>query len=87
MFAEVDRWENWGLTDRGIYFINSAANPLRTICFYDFATARVRSLNLGHKDRAFVLSGDGIAVSRDGKWLVYAGGISGSDIMMVENFR
>jgi Tol biopolymer transport system component len=87
VFAEVDRWENWELTPRGIYFINSAANPARTIGFYDFATARVRSLNLGHKDRAFVLSGDGIAVSRDGKWLAYAGGISGSDIMLVENFR
>ena len=29
----------------------------------------------------------GLSVSPDGKWLLYTGGISTSDIMMIDNFR
>jgi Tol biopolymer transport system component len=66
------------LTDRGIYFIEG-----NTISLYDFATRRARSLA---SDPRFGTD-DGLSVSPDGKWLLYAGGINTSDIMMIDNFR
>jgi Tol biopolymer transport system component len=76
----------WDLTDRGIYFIDGNTKPVATICFYDLATRRVRSLAPVHNDPGFGLS-EGLSVSPDGKWLIYGGGFSTSDIMMIDNFR
>jgi len=76
----------WDLTDRGIYFIDGNARPMATICFYDFATRRVRNLAPVHSDPGFAAA-DGLSVSSDGKWLLYSGGIYSSDIMMIDNFR
>jgi len=76
---------NWDLTDRGIYFIDGNAKP-KTICFYDFATRRVKSLAPVHSDQAFA-TGGGFSVSPDGRWLVYSGGIRATDIRMIDNFR
>jgi len=77
---------NWDLTDQGIYFIDNSAEPVATICFFDFATRRVRSLVPVHGDRGFVVE-EVLSVSPDGKWLLYTGGIRTSDIMMIDNFR
>ena len=77
---------DWDLTDRGIYFIDNNAKPMATICFYDFATRRIRSLAPVHSDPGF-RTNEGLSVSPDEKWLLYTGGIPTSDIMMIENFR
>jgi hypothetical protein len=82
----VGDWWRWDLTDRGIYFIDGNAKPVATICFYDFATRRVSILAPVHKDPRFTTP-DGPTVAPDGKWLLYSGGISTSDIMMIDNFR
>ena len=51
-----------------------------------FCDPAVRSLAPVHSDPGFGLIG-GLSVSPDGKWLLYAGGICTSDIMMIDNFR
>jgi dipeptidyl aminopeptidase/acylaminoacyl peptidase len=76
----------WDLTDRGIYFIDRTTKPVATICFYDFATRLVKNLTSVNRETGFVVS-SGISVSRDDNWLLYTGGISTSDIMMIDNFR
>jgi Tol biopolymer transport system component len=76
----------WDLTEEGIYFIDENAKPVPTICFYDFATRRIKSLAPVPGDPAFVMLGN-LSVSPDSKWLLYTGGISSSDIMMIDNFR
>ncbi|HUL12134.1 MAG TPA: hypothetical protein VLU73_08205 [Methylococcaceae bacterium] len=43
----------WDLSDRGIYFIDRAAKPVATICFYDFATRSVSTLAPVHGDPEF----------------------------------
>lgn len=82
---EIDP-HNWDLTDRGIYFIDDNSKPLATICVFDFATHRVRSLAPVHNAPGFITN-MGMSVSSDGKWLLYCGAIYSSDIMMIENFR
>jgi hypothetical protein len=77
---------HWDLTEQGIYFIDWNSNPVPTICFYDFATRRVKNLAPVHVEPEFALE-DGLSVSPDGKWLLYTGGIGSSDIMMIDNFR
>ncbi len=82
---QIPLW-TWHLTGRGIYFIDHNAKPVAIICFYDFATQRVRNLAPVHSDPAFRIGG-GFSVSPDDKWLVYEGGIVASDIRMIDNFR
>ena len=84
------RWTRewlWDLADRGIYAIDRNARPVATICFYDFATQRVRSLGSPHRVPGFSVHLEALSVSPDGRWLVYSGGIFTSDIMMMDNFR
>jgi len=76
----------WDLTDRGIYAIDPNAEPVATVCFYDFAARRVTSLAPVHSDPGFEVY-EGLSVSPDGKWLVYDGGIFSSDLMLMDNFR
>lgn len=46
----------------------------------------VRSLAPVDMDPGFELEA-GVSVSPDGKWLIYCGGITASDIMLIDNFR
>ena len=77
---------HWDLRDGGIYFIDSSANRLPTISFFDFATRGVRGLSPVSNDPGYSLT-NGLSVSPDGKWLLYTGGIFTSGIMMIDNFR
>ncbi len=77
---------NWDLTERGIYFFDGWFNTRGNICFYDFATRRMRILAPVHSDTGFGVN-EGLSISPDGKWLLYTGGISTSDIRMIDNFR
>lgn len=68
----------------GLYFVptrNTAADS--SIQFLSFATNKVSNIATFGKTRL-----SGLAVSPDGKWIVY--GLeqqSGSELMLVENFR
>jgi len=70
----------WALADDGIYF-DEIVKGVEMIEFYSFATRRVTPIT---KLRSL----NGLAISPDGRWLVYAN-LEGefSNIMIVEDFR
>jgi dipeptidyl aminopeptidase/acylaminoacyl peptidase len=75
-------WFNWGVTERGIYFLDSKAQPT-TIKFLEFAT--------GQQFPIFSLSKSpnlGLAVSPVGRSLVFGQPeLAESTIMLVKNFH
>ena len=76
----------WAVVDRGIYFINPEPKPPATIEFFSFATRRVS--RIASLERESFKWGSTLAVSPDGRWILYTQtDQSGSDIMLVENFR
>jgi len=79
-------WGYWAVVDRGIYFVNTEVKLHPTIEFFSFATGRVRQI--GAMEKEAVLLDPGIAISPDGRWILYAQvDQSGSNIMLVEKFR
>jgi Tol biopolymer transport system component len=79
-------WGYWAVVDEGIYFLNAEAESRPAIEFYRFATRRVTPIAALEKEP--VLGDPGLAVSPDGRWLLYAQrDQEASDIMLVENFR
>ena len=76
-------WWDWGLTEKGIYFINSQTSAPATVAFFEFATNKIFPI-WALTNRPFV----GLSVSADGKSILYAQNeYSQSDIMLVKNFR
>jgi Tol biopolymer transport system component/DNA-binding winged helix-turn-helix (wHTH) protein len=76
-------WWDWGLTEKGIYFINFQTSPTATVAFFEFATNKIFPI-WALADRPFV----GLSVSADGKSILYVQNeYSQSDIMLVKNFR
>jgi Tol biopolymer transport system component len=77
---------NWGLSDKGIYFVNPQAKPGPAIQFFSFATGQVTQVAMIEK--RLIQGPPAFAVSPDGHWILYAQlDQSNSDIMLVENFR
>ena len=75
----------FGVAERGIYFANRAAASRSTIEFFDFATGEVKRI---WQPEAPIHRVYGVAISPDGRWILYTQvDQSGSDIMLVENFR
>ena len=79
-------WGNWAMLDQGIYFVSLDAKRNPTIKFFNIATGRVTQVAAPKK---LPYPGNpGLAVSPDGRWLLYAQVDQAiSDIMLVENFR
>jgi hypothetical protein len=76
-------WPNWALTSNGIYFLRFGKSPRVTIQFLDFATGKITPVWTPDKD-----PGWGLAISRDGKSILYVQGeFAESNIMLVKNFR
>jgi Tol biopolymer transport system component len=76
----------WALLDTGIYFVNPKVMPHPTIDFFDFASGRTNQVAAIEKELQLV--SPSLAVSPDGRWLLYAKGDSfESDIILVENFH
>ena len=72
----------WVPDQHGIYFIE----PARRIAYYRFATGDITPIAALAKEPGVLNAG--LALSPDGRWLLYAQlDRSGSDIMLVENFR
>ena len=77
----------WALSGQGVCFLNPRATPQPAIEFFNFATRQTSELV--SIERAKAPGGPpGIAVSRDGQWVLYwqADQID-NDIMLVDNFR
>jgi Tol biopolymer transport system component/DNA-binding winged helix-turn-helix (wHTH) protein len=74
-------WWDWGLTEKGIYFIDFQSNA--TVAFFEFATNKIFHI-WTLTNHPFI----GLSVSADGKSVLYAQNeYSKSDIMLVRNFR
>jgi DNA-binding beta-propeller fold protein YncE len=72
------------LTPAGIYFVDRRSRTAN-IVFFDFATAKVARSIPVEKD---VMTWGGLAISSDGRWLVYSQiDDVGTDLMLVEGFR
>ena len=78
-------WRYWRVNEQGIYFATaSAAGSL--LEFYNFATKQISEVT--RLERSAERYVPGLAVSPDGRSLLYCRmDHSGSDVMMVENFR
>jgi len=81
----LQQWNNWALTDNGVFFLSeeSAQHPL--IRFFDFSAARIKDV--------VTLEGrvpwrSWISASADGKFVLYPQNDQDeSNIMLLENFR
>ena len=70
--------------NEGIYFIpRPDSNGRYSLQFFNFATKRIRTITTIERPAFLYLS-----VSPDGRWILYSQiNQSGSDLMLVENFR
>jgi len=79
-------WGYWAVVENGIYFVNTESTPRLSVQFLNFSTRTV--VPVAMLDRRPVPYEPGIAVSPDGRWLLYTQEDERtSDIMLVENFR
>ena len=75
----------FALVKEGIYFFTKRPDAAGrySIQFLNFATKKIRSISMIEGPIDFYLS-----VSPDGRWILYSQfDQSGSDLMLVENFR
>ncbi len=83
---EAGYWRYWAVTEQGIYFATATTPTRPVIEFFSFATHEVTPVAIIERriGRGFW----GLAVSPDSRWIVYEQlDQSGSDIMLMENFR
>jgi dipeptidyl aminopeptidase/acylaminoacyl peptidase len=75
---------NYAVVKRGIYFLKGTPSDASLrLEFLDFATHAIRNIGTVRGP-----SGDEIAVSPDERWFLYATtGDSGSELMLIKNFR
>ena len=85
--AEAGYRRSWTMTNDGIYFVaHTGSAPPRPLKFFSFATRRVTQIGMVEKDPLRWVPS--LAVSPDGRWLLYAQiEQNTSSIMLVENFR
>jgi Tol biopolymer transport system component/DNA-binding winged helix-turn-helix (wHTH) protein len=76
----------WTITNEGLYFAGADASARPALNFFNFSTGQVASVMTFEK--GLPMGGPGLAVSPDGRWLLFAQvDRRGSDIMLLENFR
>lgn len=85
--AEAGHWRSWTMNSDGIYFVaHTSSAPPRPLKFFHFATRRLTQIGAVEKDPLRWVPS--LAVSPDGRWLLYAQiERNASNIMLVENFR
>ena len=74
----------WTVVENGIYFV--PATERNSICFFDFASRRVRRVTEVARDFSSV--NGGLSVSADGRWILYSQiDEINSDIVLVDHFH
>ncbi len=88
---EAGHWRYWAVAKDGVYFVPGVFQPETTssrqpIQFFSFHTKKTQTVALIHKK---LIGGPaGLAVSPDGKWLLFAQvDQNDRDIMLVEGFQ
>jgi hypothetical protein len=79
---------NWTVTSTGIYYFDSGGAPdtRKVVKFYSFETGTMNQL--GTVESTVSTDFSGIAVSPDGRWLLYSHIAStASDLMLLDEFR
>jgi hypothetical protein len=77
----------WALTGQGICFFDLTDSTGTALKFYNFATRKVTFLR-DFSNTALSKSATALSVSPDGRWILYMQlDRSGSNLMLVENFR
>jgi hypothetical protein len=83
---KAELWGYWALVKDGIDVVDAEASPRPALRFFDFGTRRVSQVV--DLDKKPIEHEPGIAISPDGRWLLYTQVDSrGGDIMLVENFH
>ena len=85
-FPKATLWGYWALVNDGIYFVDAEGSSRPALRFFDFGTSRVSHVvDLEGKPIAHE---PGLAISPDGKWLLYEQvDYRSVDIMLVESFH
>jgi Tol biopolymer transport system component len=79
-------WRAWDVVADGIYFATAEVPSRPVIEFFSFATGQVTQI--AQLEKPIFTTDQGLTVSPDQRWLVYVQiDQSGTDIMLVENFR
>jgi Tol biopolymer transport system component/DNA-binding winged helix-turn-helix (wHTH) protein len=79
-------WRHWTVVEEGIYFATAERPEQPLIEFFSFATGRVTYV--ATLQQRIDPWSPGLAVSRDGRWMVWSQKDKDSnDIMLMENFR
>ncbi len=79
---------NIAIVGNGLYFVPQKAEAAMSIQFLDFETGQIKPV--ANLEKRLRLDGNsaGLAVSPDGRWILYSQlEQSGSELMLVENFR
>jgi Tol biopolymer transport system component len=74
---------NWDLFERGICYLNFAADPGPVVELYEFDTGRVSPIIVLDEDTIPY----GLSVSPDGRWILFVKREEQSDLMLVESFH
>lgn len=77
------RWNNWAVTDRGVYFVSSPTDTNSALEFFDFSQKRVARVTSFKK-----AVNSGLSISPDGRHLLYTQvDRMDGDIMLLEGRR
>jgi hypothetical protein len=78
----------WALTNQGICFFDFSSSMGAALKFYNFATGKATLLREFSKETHVDSGSTSLTVSPDGRWILYVQrDLSGSNLMLVENFR
>ncbi len=78
----------WALTNQGICFFDISKSTGAALKFYNFATGKATLLRQFSKETQVETGSTSLTVSPDGRWILYVQrDQSGSNLMLVENFR
>jgi Tol biopolymer transport system component/DNA-binding winged helix-turn-helix (wHTH) protein len=78
----------WALASKGIAFFEGSVPSGWALKFYDFTTGKTSLLRQFPKEIRITTDNTSLTVSPDGRWILYTQfDQSGSNLMLVENFR
>lgn len=79
-------WRSWAVVEQGIYFATAETGTRSLLEFFSFATSQITQI--ATLDKPIMKQSWGLCISPDGQWLLHTQfDQSGSDIMLMENFR